>query len=187
MTDTTPRFVPAAFIAVSAASLFGAATLAFGFWQTTLPTYAPDEVSPAADTPIASIYSDAELQAMRDRARAPKPPPPPKALAVAPAAEPIETPISVEVMGQLASLELASAAAEQDPAAVKAGQVWFDGAERAREMGRLETAMSMLLRAVDRMPEHTEYWVALAEVQTDLGRSAEAADAWRRAAVLRMR
>lgn len=190
MNDPTPRFVPATFIAVSAASLVGAVALAVGFWQTTLPVYAPDNPTHVEDAPIGGIFTDAELQELRDRARerAARPAPRPKALAVAPTPQPIETPVAVEVMGQLASMELAAAApAGPDPAAEKAGRVWYDGASRAREMGRLETAMHMLIRAVDRMPEHTEYWVALAEVQTDLGRSDEAATAWRRAAELRTR
>ncbi|MCO4771272.1 MAG: hypothetical protein KDA24_14660 [Deltaproteobacteria bacterium] len=180
------RLVPAAFITFGAATLMAAVVLSIGFWKTTFPDIAQDWIAPDLDSsPFPAFFSDSELDAMR------APPPPvrraPKALARAPESRRAEPSVAVEVLGELAQMKVSEEEPAKDPALARAGEVWFDGAARARTMGKLETAKNMLLRAVDRAPDRGEYWVALAEVQTDLGHSGDAANAWRRAAELRQR
>jgi hypothetical protein len=185
-TPVVPRIVAPAFLAVAFGTFIGACALAHTFYESTLGGDRPDPGTEVRldRSPFPGFFSDSEYAALTP---APAPAVAHRPLAPAPAFRPIERPVAVEVLNELAAIEPLSAPEPAAREASRAAAVWADGASRARGLGRYDLAVTMLRRAVDRAPDRHEYWVALAEAQADSGDSAEAATTWRRAAELSSR
>jgi|GEM_PF-5358835 len=190
MNTTTPsisRIVAPTFIAIALGTLVGASALAATFWERAQLAPSDPGVEVTLDRSAYSpLFSDGELESLR-------PAPPaiivrraPRTLAVAPISRIAEAPASVDVLSELDRIAI-PVVEDTDREASRAAAVWADGAARARNMGKMDLALDMLRRAVDRAPERHDYWVALAEVQTDRGDSSEAAQSWRKAAELSAR